>query len=247
MTTASDPTHPRLVFVPGMACDADMWQAQIAALSAAGLTSRWQPQVSLALAAGDSVQGMAQALLDETRGALVICGASMGGIVAMEAARLAPERLAGLALFGTNARPETAEMRGLREQAIALYERPGGVEEVIRANVHFAFHPDHARDARLVQRYLDTMLRAGATTLIRQNRAIMARPDARLHLPRLRCPTLVVCGDADRLTPPDCSQEIASLVPGAQLQLVPRCGHMLTLEQPEAVNTLLINWLRTLG
>ncbi|MFV3255173.1 alpha/beta fold hydrolase, partial [Klebsiella pneumoniae] len=77
--------------------------------------------------------------------------------------------------------------------------------------------------------YLDFVLDAGAERLIRQNRAIMARPDARRHLPQLRCPTLVMCGDADQLTPPDCSQEIAALVPGAELVLVPRCGHMLTL------------------
>lgn len=239
-------TTPRLTLLPGMACDADMWRAPLAALDAAGLSQALRPLVSDALAHGDTIGAMAQAVLAESEGELILCGASMGGIVAMEAARQAPQRIRGLALLGTNARPESPDMRALREQAITVYQRPGGVEDIIRANVHFAFHPDHARDAALMQRYLDTMLRAGAPTLIRQNRAIMERPDARLHLPSLGCPTLVVCGDADRLTPPECSQEIARLIPHAQLHIVPRCGHMLTLEQPAVVNTLLMDWLRGL-
>ena len=84
---------------------------------------------------------------------------------------------------------------------------------------------------------------AGAQQLVRQNRAIMARPDARLHLPELACPVLVMCGDADQLTPPECSQEIARLVPQARLVLVPACGHMLTMEQPDIVNATLLSWL----
>ena len=239
-------TTPRLMLLPGMACDADMWRAPLAALNAAGLSQALRPLVSDALVHGDTIGAMAQAVLAESEGELILCGASMGGIVAMEAARQAPQRIRGLALLGTNARPESPDMRALREQAITVYQRPGGVEDIIRANMHFAFHPDHARDAALMQRYLDTMLRAGAPTLIRQNRAIMERPDARLHLPSLGCPTLVVCGDTDRLTPPECSQEIARLVPQAQLHIVPRCGHMLTLEQPAVVNTLLMDWLRGL-
>lgn len=239
-------TTPRLMLLPGMACDADMWRAPLAALNAAGLSQALRPLVSDALVHGDTIGAMAQAVLAESEGELILCGASMGGIVAMEAARQAPQRIWGLALLGTNARPESPDMRALREQAITVYQRPGGVEDIIRANMHFAFHPDHARDAALMQRYLDTMLRAGAPTLIRQNRAIMERPDASLHLPSLGCPTLVVCGDTDRLTPPECSQEIARLVPQAQLHIVPRCGHMLTLEQPAVVNTLLMDWLRAL-
>jgi alpha-beta hydrolase superfamily lysophospholipase len=75
----------------------------------------------------------------------------------------------------------------------------------------------------------------------------MARPDARLHLPNLRCPTLVVCGDSDQLTPPDCSDEIAALVPGAQRFTIAQCGHMLTMEQPDAVNAALLQWLHDEG
>jgi len=89
-------------------------------------------------------------------------------------------------------------------------------------------------------------MKAGAEQLIRQNRAIMARPDARSHLPAVACPTLVVCGDADQLTPPEYSREIAELIPGATLVMLPQCGHMLTMERPDLVNAALVQWLQQL-
>ena len=91
--------------------------------------------------------------------------------------------------------------------------------------------------------YFDMVRRAGAAQLIRQNRAIMARPDSRPLLRRLQCPVLVVCGDADALTPPECSREVAAAVSQAELHLLPACGHLLTWEQPEAINALLRDWL----
>ena len=91
------------------------------------------------------------------------------------------------------------------------------------------------------------MLDAGADHLVRQNRAVIHRPDAQVHLPQLACPVLVVCGAADQLTPPDCSAEIAALVPGAEHHLLPGSGHMLTMEQPEVVTGLLVQWLARSG
>lgn len=227
----------QLILIPGLAGDATMWRDQIPALPAP-----WQATVTDVHMRHDSLADMAAALLREHAGDLVLCGASMGGMLAMEAARQAPQRIRGLALLGTNARPETPEMRALRESAVALFAQ-GRLEEVIRPNIAFAFHPRQAADPVLVQTYLDFVLRAGAEQLIRQNRAVMGRPDARPHLPQLRCPVLVMCGDADQLTPPDCAREIAGLVPGAELVVVPQCGHMLTIEQPAAVNAALRAWL----
>ena len=104
----------------------------------------------------------------------------------------------------------------------------------------------HAQ-ADLVQAYLDFVLDAGADHLVRQNRAVIHRPDARAHLPRVACPVLVVCGAADQLTPPECSAEIAALVPAAEHHLLPGSGHMLTMEQPEVVTRLLVQWLARNG
>jgi pimeloyl-ACP methyl ester carboxylesterase len=227
-----------LVLIPGLAADATMWQAQVAAAPAP-----WHVVVTDVHTRNDTIAAMAEALLREHRGELVLCGASMGGMIAMEAARQAPQRIRGLALLGTNAQPESEEMRRLREAAIVLFAQ-GRVREVIEPNIAFAFHPANA--AALAPAYLEFVLRAGAEQLIRQNLAVIGRPDARLHLPRVACPTLVMCGDADRLTPRECSREIASLVPNAQLVMVQDCGHMLTMEQPAIVNTTLLAWLASL-
>jgi pimeloyl-ACP methyl ester carboxylesterase len=228
-----------LVLLPGLAGDEAMWRDQLPALAP------WAPQVADVHMRHPSIPEMAAALLARYDGLLVLCGASMGGMVAMEAARQAPDRIRGLALLGTSAQPESEEMRRVRENAIQLFAQ-GRLAEVIEPNVAFAFHPDRGTDTELTGRYLEFVLRAGAGQLIRQNRAVMARPDAREHLPRLRCPVLVMCGEDDQLTPPALSREIAALAPGAQLVLLPRCGHMLTMEQPRAVNEALRRWLARL-
>lgn len=230
----------QIILIPGLACDAVMWQAQMSALPA-----NYRAHVTDAHTRADTIEAMARSLLDEHPGELILCGASMGGIIAMEAVHQAPRRIRALALLGTNARPETDDMRRLREAAIALFA-DGRAAEVLRANLPLAFHPSRAADAPLLRAYLDFVLKAGSGQLIRQNRAIMARPDARSHLPAVSCPTLVLCGDADQLTPPECSREIASLIPAASLVMVPQCGHMLTMEQPDAVNAALLQWLQQL-
>lgn len=233
--------NARLILLPGLAADQAMWEAQCVALAA------WEPHVTDVHTQGhETMEAMAGALLASHEGDLLLCGASMGGMIAMEVARQAPSRVAGLALLGTTARPESPEMRQLRQSAIELFAQ-GRAAEVIEANVAFAFHPDQARDAALVRSYLDFVLRAGAGQLIRQNRAVMSRPDARASLPSLRCPTLVMCGDSDQLTPPECSAEIARLVPGAELATVARCGHMLTMEQPAVVSAILKAWLERIS
>lgn len=226
----------RLVLIPGLAGDETMWERQIEGLAP------WHPLVTDVHMRHADIPSMAEALLAEVPGPLRLCGASMGGMIAMEAARQAPHRVKGLALLGTSARPETETMRELRQAAVELFEQ-GRLAEVIEPNVRFAFHPRHAEDPALVGRYLEFVWRAGAGQLARQNRAVMDRPDARPHLPRLRCPVLVMCGEDDQLTPPECSREIHALVPGARLRLLVDCGHMLTMERPEAVNAALREWL----
>ena len=230
----------RLVLLPGLAGDRVMWRSQLEALRDR------EPLVADVHMRNGTIEAMAAALLRETNGPIVLCGASMGGMVAMEAARQAPGRILGLALLGTTARPESDDMRQVRENAIRLFEQ-GRAAEVIEPNVHFAFHPDHAQDRGLAAAYVEFVLRAGAGQLVAQNRAVIARPDARAHLPQLRCPVLVMHGDSDQLVPLDCAQEIAALAPHARLVVVPRCGHMLTMEQPALVNETLAAWLAQLA
>ena len=226
-----------VVLIPGLAADQRMWRAQLDELGA-----HWPTTVVTAHQTCDSITAMAQAVLDQNPGELVLCGASLGGVIAMEAIRLAPSRVRALALLGTVAHPETPEMHQLRSDAIALFEQ-GRAEEIIRANVALAFHPDNAADPALTRLYLEMVLDAGTETLTRHNRAVMARPDARVHLAQITCPTLVLCGEADQLTPVEHSRLIVNAIPGAKLERVARSGHMLTMEQPGAVNRLLKDWI----
>lgn len=227
-----------VILLPGLACDATIWREQIAALA-----PPHRVRVTDVHARCATLPEMAAALLAEHAGPLVLCGTSMGGMVALEVVRQAPERVKALALLATSARADTPELIKLRSDAIVLFEQ-GRAEEVLRANAVFAFHPRAA--AVLSQPYIEFIQRAGALQLIRQNRAIMARADQRPMLGKIACPTLVACGDADLLTPPEHSREIAAAIPGARFELIEQCGHMLTLERPDRVNALLRGWLASI-
>ena len=230
-----------VILLPGLACDNELFAHQAAALAAKGCSIH----ISNAHTRWPTLPEMAAGLLAEQPGQHVLVGASMGGMVAMEMHRQAPQRVLGLGLLGTTARPDTPELITLRTQACTLFAA-GRAEELLRANVLFAFHPTRARSPELVARYLAMTMRAGADQLIAQNRAVMARVDSRPHLPQVRCPALVVCGEADQLTTPEAAREMAALMPQSRLEIVPGAGHMLTMEQPEQVSALLVDWLRSL-
>ncbi|MFO1297004.1 MAG: alpha/beta hydrolase [Rubrivivax sp.] len=249
---AGDAQRPTLVFLPGLANDAEVWAdvraelRRIAPPSLAPLLD--EARVADVHARHATLPQMAAALLAETSGPLVLVGHSMGGMVAQHAVRQAPARIVGLALLGTTARPDTPELVALRSEACELFAA-GRMDDVLRANVLFAFHPDNSSDEALVARYLAIVQRAGAAQLIAQNRAVMARDDGRPFLAAIdtrRCPVLVLCGEADALTPPLVSREIADAIGGTQFALVPECGHMLTLERPALVAERLVAWLAAL-
>lgn len=225
-----------LVLLPGLACDGALWRDQLPALAEQGPV-----RVADQHRRFDSLPAMAAALLAEQPGELALAGASMGGMLALECWRQAPDRVRGLALLGTSARADTPELIALRTQACELFAQ-GRMDEVIGPNVLFAFHPDRAGDRALVADYKAMMARAGAGQLIRQNQAVMARADLRPLLGAIRCPTLVACGDGDQLALPDCSREMAAAIPGADLHWLAGCGHMLTWERPQSVTDLLLTW-----
>jgi pimeloyl-ACP methyl ester carboxylesterase len=233
-----------LILLPGMACDEEAWR-EIAPL----IDARHRVSVRTPHFEHDSLAAMASALLAGGCGPQVLIGHSMGGMVALEAAwqaRHRPGRIEALALLGCTARPDTPELIALRTQACAMYAE-GRMDEVLRANVPFAFDPANIRDGMLVERYVAMIRRAGADALIRQNRVVMARPDARPRLAEIACPALVATGGADLLTPPEHAQEMAARLPRSRLEILPDCGHMLTLEQPARVAAMLNEWLAELG
>ncbi len=229
-----------MILLPGLACDKEVFEHPAAALQGAA-----RLHISDVHSRCASLPEMARTLLAEHPGKHVLIGASMGGMLALEMHRQAPQRVQALALLGTTARADTPELIKLRTQACALFAA-GRMDEVLGANVLFAFHPNGARAPGLVKRYLAMLGRAGAAQLIAQNRAVMARVDQRPHLPHITAPVLVACGEADLLTTPEHSREMAALMPHAQLEFVPGAGHMLTMEQPQRVTALLLSWLAKL-
>lgn len=231
-------TTPRVILLPGLACDAHLWAPQARALVSAG----WTVAPTDVHARHDTLEAMAKALLAEHDGALVLAGASMGSMVALHAALMAPGRVRGLVLVGCSARADSDEVRRLRADAIKHFEQ-GDVEPFLRLNAPLVLHPRRAGDPALIEDYLAMVLRAGAEQLVAQNRAVMRRPDLRARLGTIGCPTLLLVGEADSLTPPEHAAEIAALLPQAALHLIEGAGHLPTLETPEQVNALLVGWL----
>ncbi len=245
-TVSSRSARPRAVFLPGLACDATLWAPQADALADAG----WQVHQSDVHERAPTLEAMAQQVLDEHDGPLLLAGASMGGMVALHAALhaalQAPARIAGLVLVGSSARADSDEVKRLRADAIDHFEH-GDVEPFLRVNAPLALHPRRARDAALIGRYLAMVLRGGAMPLIAQNRAVMRRPDLRPRLGEIACPALVLVGEADGLTPPEHAQELAAGLPQADLDVIEGAGHLPTLETPDAVTTRLQAWLAAQG
>lgn len=229
------------VLLPGLACDAGLWSGQLGALG-----PRHGPRVADVHTRAPTLPEMAALLLAEHPGELVLIGASMGGRIALEAAQQAPGRVRGIVLLGSTARADTEELRALRTEAVTQFESGRG-EELLEANVWFVFHRSAWDDVALLDRYRAMLRRAGFAQLVRQNRAMMAAQDFRPRLPAIGCPVLVVCGENDGVTPPECSREMAQAIPGSRLALLPDCGHMLTMERPAAVNALLQDWLVAIG
>jgi pimeloyl-ACP methyl ester carboxylesterase len=167
----------------------------------------------------------------------------MGGYIALAIMREAPERVARLALLDTSARPDTPEQSERRRGMIALAES-GRFAEVTDLLFLVFVHRNRQGDETLRVIVRTMAEETGPQAFIRQQRAIMTRPDCRAQLASIRCPTLVLVGDGDELTPPVLSEEIVAGIAGARLVRVPDCGHLSTLERPEAVNRALVEWLK---
>lgn len=226
-----------LVLLPGLLLDHRLWQLQIDGLN--GYVDHWVAD----LTHDDSIAGMARRVLAAAPfERFSLCGLSMGGYVAFELMRQAPNRVERLALLDTQAVPEIAEARQRRLAQIRLVEG-GKLALVVDRLLPLELHEPHLADVRLCELRKEMALAVGKDAFLRQARAIMDRPDSRQTLPRVACPTLVLCGEEDRLTPLARHEEMAAAIPGARLEKVPACGHLSTLEKPLEVNRALAAWL----
>jgi pimeloyl-ACP methyl ester carboxylesterase len=225
-----------IVLIPGLNCSARLYAEQIPAL--------WQlgPVVIADHTRDDSMAAIAGRILATAPPRFALIGLSMGGYIALEIMRQAPERVAKLALLDTGSRADTPEQTQRRHVLIEL-AMSGRFAEVPDRLFPLLVHRRRKDDARLQMINRQMAAETGPEAFVRQQRAIMARPDLRPSLPAVRCPTLVLVGDADELTPPALSQEIAAGIAGARLVSVPECGHLSTLEQPAAVTELLVEWM----
>ena len=226
-----------MVLVPGLLCSARLYAEQTAALW------RFGPVTVADHTRDDSMEGIARRILSEAPPRFALAGLSMGGYIAFAIMRQAPDRVARLALLDTSARPDTAEQSERRRAQMALAES-GRLGEVSEALYPLFVHRNRQHDQALKRIFLAMVDDTGAQAFIRQQRAIMARPDSRPMLATIGCPTLVLVGDGDQAVPPAISQEIAAGIAGARLVIVPDCGHLSTLERPQAVNHALAEWMR---
>ena len=233
----SRPAKPGLVLVPGLLCDALLWEAQIAALS--GRARCWVADHTRS----DTMAGVAADVLrDAPFEDFALAGLSMGGYVALEIVRQARRRVSRLALLDTSARADTPEQLKKREDLIALARR-GRFIGVAQALVPLFLHRDRLGDKKLVDTVKRMARNTGEEAFIRQQRAIMSRPDSLGLLPTIACPALVLCGRQDALTPLALHEEMAQAIPGANLRVIEDCGHLSTLEKPAEVGEALKRWL----
>jgi pimeloyl-ACP methyl ester carboxylesterase len=229
-------SRPTLVLVPGLWTDEALFAPQCQALA---------DEASVVVAdvgQDDTLSGMAQRLLASVSGPFAIAGLSMGGYVAQEVIRQAPERITHLALLDTNARADRPEQQAQRA-ALAARVTAGEGRAVCDELLEFLIHPDHRSDAALVETIHAMAARVGPAAFARQQNAIMFRPDARDALSRITQPALCLCGAQDAITPPKVHQEMIDRLPNATLAVIENCGHLSTLEHPEEVLMHLRAWL----
>lgn len=215
-------------------------------LYAAQLSTLWQfGAVSIAdHRRGETIGAIAQQILAAAPPRFGLLGLSLGGYIAFELLRQAPERIARLVLLDTSARADNSEQSARRRSAIEL-TRAGGFEQVIDAAYASWVHGSRLEDQALRSSVRAMAHECGAEAFLRQQQAILQRVDSRAMLSSIRCPTLVLVGDEDRVTPLECAQEIAAAIAGSQLEVIRHCGHLSTLEQSDAVNEVLRHWLGT--
>lgn len=224
-----------LVLVPGLGSDAAVWARTVAELGdhvrcTVGDTLR-----------DDTLAGMASTILAAAPALFTLAGVSMGGMVALEIMRTAPERVDGLALVDTNARPDTAEQQAYRRRVNAAMLQSADLlalaAPAIRSMVHSGV------DSRVYIELEEMTRRVGAQAYVRQNEAVLNRADLRPILATIVVPTLVVVGAQDAMTPVALSAEIRDGIVDAELEVVPDCGHLPPIEAPKAMAELLARLL----
>jgi len=233
------------MLLPGLNCDAAVWAPQVAALKdqASCVVPAWGLR--------DSLTAMAEQVLAEAPSErFSVAGHSMGGRVALEVMRLAPQRVERLALLSTGTHPLAAGAAGEKERAgrmlLLQIARTQGMRAMAQEWARGMVHPDRI-GTPLFDEILDMLARGSAEQFDAQINALLHRPDAAALLPAIQCPTLVLTGRDDSWSGPAQHEAMAAAIPHAQLVIVEHSGHMCTMERPQAVSAALAGWLQGRG
>ncbi|RKT30525.1 pimeloyl-ACP methyl ester carboxylesterase [Roseovarius halotolerans] len=225
-----------LVLLPGLMCDSRLFRDQIEALSA-------DHAVMVApVSQGERMEEIASALLDQLPPRFALAGHSVGGMVAMEILRRAPDRVLRLALMNTSPLAETPQAAADYEPAI-IKLKSGRLDEAVQALIPAESLAPGSRRQAMVSEQVAMAARVGEGAIIRQIRAMQRRRDYQPVLRRCRVPTLVLCGAEDALIPVKRHGFLAELIPYARLEVIEGAGHLTPMEEPEATTAALRTWI----
>ncbi|MEM6277735.1 MAG: alpha/beta fold hydrolase [Pseudomonadota bacterium] len=226
-----------IVFLPGMMCDARLFGPQLEALS------RERSVMVAPTCVGERIEEIASNILAAAPAKFAVAGLSLGGIVAMEVYRRAPERVTRIALLDTNPVSETPERAAAREPQIVKV-KAGQLRAVMRDEMkpQYLAHGPHRQS--VLNLCMDMAESLGPDVFIRQSRALQRRRDQQSTLRKIKCPALVLCGESDQLCPPERHQFMAQMIPYSELKIIEGAGHLPTLEQPELTLESLRLWLK---
>lgn len=225
---------PQLILVPGTLNDAELWRDQVADLADIA-----RPVVA-DITRAETMSDMARAVLAIAEPRFALAGFSLGGIVAQEVMRMAGSRVTHLALLDTNMLPDDGNRASERQKLVAMARNAGRFHGFGEKIMEAYLAPDHARDPAMTGRVRAMTERLGPEVFIRQS--LVDRPDNRPVLREIDCPALVLCGAVDRITPRALHEEMAALIPGAELTILPGCGHLTPIEDAAGVSAAL-RWL----
>jgi pimeloyl-ACP methyl ester carboxylesterase len=226
-----------IVFVPGLLCTEALFAPQIVAFAD-------RPIMVANHREHESIEAITASILEQAPPRFSLIGLSMGGYIAMDILHMAPQRVGKVALLDTNARADTADQTERRNFLINL-TRKKGFGKIPHLLYPGFVHEKREEDQELKSTVVDMAMDTGPDAFIRQQTALINRVDSRKRLAEVTCPSLVLVGEDDRLTPLEVSQEIHQCIPGSELAVIEGSGHLSTLEEPDAVTAVLRDFLNS--
>ena len=225
-----------LVLLPGMMCDARLFAPQVAEFAAK------RQIVAMPMTGKTSTKELAEDILLDAPERFALLGLSMGGIVAMEIIKYAPERVTRLALLDTNPMADAPERKLIRDQQIKRVQA-GELRTIMRDEMKPNYLADGKNKNKILELCMSMAESLGPQVFIEQSKALQTRPDQCDSLKEVQVPTLIACGEHDALCPLEKHQLMHQLVTGSRLCVIPGAGHLPTLEQAELMNQELMRWL----